>query len=317
MKNLILLFFFTLTFGVQAQKIQLLIDADTGNEMDDLYAITRAFDENEVELTGLISAHFNNPQLLTDSTWNNYSTKNINSLEISQMENEQLLKIAGRDKIPHPKGCEKMVGFSWGYYAGAQIPTSEGVDFILKEAKKATPENKLKIACLGAATNVAAAILLQPEIAKNIRLYILSMRFDPETKIWDKNEFNARNDLNAVDIILNQKDLELFVISAQVSGKLVFQRKETQEKLASYNNELSRNLSTRWDKVKAGETWIMWDLALIESILNPELATIEKTNTPPENVQRQINVFTDIQVEKMKTDFWNNYEILMDKLSRQ
>jgi inosine-uridine nucleoside N-ribohydrolase len=233
------------------------------------------------------------------------------------MENEQLLKNAGREKIPHPKGCEKMVGFSWGYYAGAQIPISDGVDFILKEAKKATPENKLNIACLGAATNIAAAILLQPEIAKNIRLYILSMRFDPETKIWDKNEFNARNDLNAVDIILNQKDLELFVISAQVSGKLVFQRKETQEKLASYNNELSRNLSTRWDKVKAGETWIMWDLALIESILNPELATIEKTNTPPENVQRQINVFTDIQVEKMKTDFWNNYEILMDKLSRQ
>ena len=128
-------------FSSFSQPIKLILDADTGNEMDDLYAIVRCFDTDDVELTGLISAHFNNVQLLTDSVWNSYSTKNINSLKLSQMENELLLEQCKMTHIPHPVGCQKMVGFAWGYYPGAQVPTSAGVDFIIEHAKKASPEN--------------------------------------------------------------------------------------------------------------------------------------------------------------------------------
>ncbi|QIA08339.1 nucleoside hydrolase [Draconibacterium halophilum] len=195
-----------------AQKKTFIIDADTGNEMDDLYAIVRAFDNDEVKLQALISAHFNNPQLVTDSMWNSYSTKNINTLQLSQMENERLLQECNRKYIPHPPGCEKMVGYSWGYYEGAQIPQSGGVDFIIEMAQKASPENKLNMVCLGAVTNVAAAILTEPSIAKNIRLYALTMKYDLEKKVWNKNSFNARNDLNALDIVLNETTLELLII---------------------------------------------------------------------------------------------------------
>jgi inosine-uridine nucleoside N-ribohydrolase len=209
-----------------------------------------------------------------------------------------------------------MVGFAWGFNHGMPVPNSAGIDFILSEAKNASPENKITIACLGPVTNVAGAILTEPAIAKNIRLYILSMKYDPATGTWNKNEFNARNDLNALDIILDCDDLELLVISGQVSGQLVFQRKETRGLLAKYNTKISQNLSDRWDAVAAGETWIMWDLALIESIIHPELATLEKATTPPENVQRPIYVFTDIDEDKMKADFWNSYERLMEKVRR-
>jgi inosine-uridine nucleoside N-ribohydrolase len=296
------------------QPVKFILDADTGNEMDDLYAIVRCFDTDDVELTGLVSAHFNNVQLLTDSVWNSYSTKNINSLQLSQMENELLLEQCKMTHVPHPAGCEKMVGFAWGYYPGAQVPTSEGVDFIIEHAKKATPENKLIVVTLGAVTNVAAAILQDPSIAKNIRLYALIMKYNEENKAWNKNSFNARNDVNGLDLILNNSDLELWVIPGNVSGKFKFQRKETQEKLAEYNNEVSKNLSTRWDKVNAKHEWIMWDLALIEAIIHPEYAKVEKVSTPPENVQRKINMYTWINTKKMEDDFWQSYEKLMKKL---
>ena len=303
-----------LVMHCQAQKVKLIIDADTGNEMDDLYAITRAFDSDEFELLGLISAHFNNPQLVTDSMWHGYSTKNMNTVKLSQKENERLLSEVNRLQIPHPQGCEKMVGFAWGFNHGMPVPQSAGIDFIVSEAKKASPGNKLKIACLGPVTNVAGAILTEPEIAENIHLYILSMKYDPQTHIWNKNEFNARNDLNALDIVLDCTDLELSVISGQVSGQLIFERKKTQARLSEYNNKISRNLSDRWDFVNAGERWIMWDLALIESIIHPELTKTEMVLTPPENVQRKVEAYTDIDEEKMEADFWESYQRLMEKL---
>lgn len=310
---LVLLFTSTTLF---AQPIKIILDADTGNEMDDLYAIVRCFDTNDIELTGLISAHFNNVQLLTDSVWNSYSTKNINSLQLSQTENELLLEQCQMTHIPHPAGCEKMVGFAWGYYPGAQVPTSEGVDFIIEKAKKASPDNKINVVTLGAVTNVAAAILQSPDIAKNIRLYALNMKFNLKKKAWNKNSFNARNDVNGLDVILNNKALELWIIPGNVSRNLTFNRKETQEILAGFNNDVSKNLSTRWDKVNAGKSWIMWDVALIEAIIHPEFARVEKVMTPPENTQREIYMYSSIDADKMRLDFWNSYESLMKKLSK-
>lgn len=316
MKFKIIFILFLLLVGVQnveAQKVKLIVDADTGNEMDDMYAITRVFDTQDAELLGLISAQFNNPQLITDSMWYCYPTKNINTVQISQMENERLLQDCKRLQIPHPSGSEKMVGFPWGFNHHMSVARSAGVDFIISEAKKASPENKLTVACLGPATDVAAAILTEPDIARNIQLYLLSMRYDPATGIWNKNEFNARNDLNALDIVLNCSDLELVVISAQVSGQLIFNREDTQNRLAAYPAEISKYLSARWDVVHAGKNWIMWDLALIEAILHPELATLEESTTPPENTRRSIHVFTHIDVEKMKADFWKSYKRLMQE----
>jgi len=60
----------------------------TGNEMDDLYAIIRTFDSYNFELTGLFSAQFNNTQMVTDSAWNQHPTKDINTVNVSQIEND-------------------------------------------------------------------------------------------------------------------------------------------------------------------------------------------------------------------------------------
>lgn len=138
-----------------------------------------------------------------------------------------------------------MIGYAWGYSPGAPVPSSKGVDFIIEHARKASPENKINIVSTGALTNIAAAILKDKSIAQNIRLYALNMKYNFQNKAWNKNSFNARNDLSALDLILNNADLELWVIPGNVSKKMVFNRKQTQNRLAQYNNDVYPEPS-RW-----------------------------------------------------------------------
>ncbi len=58
----VLLFFFILKKGFVQQKnikIPLIIDADTANEIDDLFAIVRAVGEPRFNLLGITAAQFN------------------------------------------------------------------------------------------------------------------------------------------------------------------------------------------------------------------------------------------------------------------
>ena len=50
----------------------------------------------------------------------------------------------------------------------------------------------------------------------------------------------------------------------------------------------------------------MWDVAIIEALAHPELSKIETFLTPPENTPRLINIHTKIEVDLMKTDFWQS-----------
>lgn len=288
---------------------EFILDADTGNELDDLYAIVRAVIDEEVTVTALTSAHFNNPQLVTDSLWHIYPTKNINTIQISQDINENLLETLGRTDIPYPIGADKMVGYAWGYYEGAQVPESSATDYIIERAREHSPNQKLNVVTVGAVTNVAAALLQDPSIAENIRLFALSMRYNEEYNAWDKNSFNARNDINGLDLILNNEDLEFYVIPGNVSRTLTFQRQETLERLQQWDHPTVDILAQRWDEVSAGDSWIMWDLALVEAIIHPEWATFETVSAPPENGGREIVMISDIDEDQMRNEFWR----LMDE----
>lgn len=306
-KNMITFLLILLTISCFAQKPKVIIDADTGNEMDDLYAVVRALIEPSIDVVGLTSCHFNNVQLVTDEKWHIYPTQGINTVQISQDLNEEILSYLKIKDVPHPLGCDRMVGYTWGFYPGAPVPDSDATQFIINEARKASPQNKITVVTLGAVTNVAAAILLDPGIIPNIRLLALTMKYDTEKKAWNKNSFNARNDHNGLDVILDQEDLELWVIPGNVSRQMVFERKPTLKKLSKNKTQLDKLLARRWDEVSAKDTWIMWDLALIEALIYPDMAEVTEMMTPPENTQRKIKVYTGIDVERMKEDFWKSY----------
>jgi purine nucleosidase len=175
------------------QKNKIILDADTGNEMDDLYAIVSALFDSKAEILALNSAHFNNVDLLVDSFWHVAPTKGLNTVAESQRFNELLLKYSGKENIFHPLGANRMVGLSWGLTTPRP---SAAAQKIIDEVKKLPAGEMLDILTLGAVTNIASAIQLDTTIVKKIRVYMLGARYYADKKIWDKDEFNIRNDLN-------------------------------------------------------------------------------------------------------------------------
>lgn len=302
MRYIILLFACLLMiYSGFAQKQIVWLDADTGNEMDDLYAIVRLVKDPSVELIGLSSAHFNNPDLLVFEKWNAYKSKDLNTVAESQRLNEQILKALGRLDIPHPIGADRQIGRAWGQQDARD---SEAAQAMIKAVKKLPENEKLDILTIGAMSNLASALILAPEIKTKIRCFALGAQYDPKAKIWNKNEFNIRNDLNAFDYLLNLDELDLTMMCLQAAFPLQFKREETYTKLDE-TIEAEKILEDRWrEQNPQDKTRVMWDLALVEAYLKPDLTKIETVTTPPENKQRSIKAFVKIDEKALADDFW-------------
>ena len=81
-------------------KPKLILDADTANEIDDLYAIVRTLRQDKFEVLGLNSAQ-----------WFHY-LGDPDSVQASQKLNEDLVRLLGREDLPTPRGSEQPM--AWG-----------------------------------------------------------------------------------------------------------------------------------------------------------------------------------------------------------
>jgi purine nucleosidase len=299
----LLLFTFFITENTFSQKQKVWFDTDMGNEMDDIYALSRVLIESDkYDIVGVSSSHFNNADLLVFDKWNQYPTKDINTVKISQEENEKLLEAFGMMRIAHPMGADRQMGRAWGEYT----PRPSDMTQKLIEVVQALPEGeKLDVLFIGAATNIASAIAIEPNIAKKMRLFCMGGKYDAKEKIWNKDEFNVRGDLNAVNYLFNNPDVEWYIMPVETCIVLTFDREDTYTRLDS-KYPIEKLLKQRWIESNPDDkTRIIWDLALVEAYLSPDLAKVKSVKTPPENHQHKVNVYTKIDRQAMFDKFWN------------
>lgn len=277
------------------------LDADTGNEMDDLYAIAHLVKSDKIDLIGISSAHFNNADLNVFEKWNAYDTETLKPVEESQRLNEEILAALDRMDIPHPLGADRQIGRAWGQQDPRDSPAAQA---IIAAAREMKGDEKLDLLTLGAMTNAATALMLAPDIKDKIRLYSLGSWYTPETMAWNKSEFNIRCDLNAFDYLLNLEGLDFTIMTTTTSFALKFDRDDTYNRLDE-SVEIERILADRWRiQNPQDKTRVMWDLALVEAYLHPEWSTVAQVMTPPENTQRKVSVYTEIDADKMREEFW-------------
>nr|MBI1232472.1 nucleoside hydrolase [Cytophagales bacterium] len=302
LSTMIMVVVFSTLASAQIQKVWL--DADTGNEMDDLYAIVRVLKDKHIHVVGLSSAHFNNPDLLVFEKWNAYDTQGLVTVADSQRLNEELLDLLGRKELPHPIGADRQIGRAWGGREPRDSPAAQG---IIQAVRQLSADEKLDILTLGALTNIASAILLDPDILPRIRVYSLGARYSMDRKAWSKNEFNIRNDLNAFDYLLDLEELDFTVMPVEEAFPLRFDRDETYAKLND-DVPLEKILADRWrEQNPQDKTRVMWDLALVQAYLRPDLAQILTVNAPPENKKFSVKIFARIDADAMQREF---YEVL-------
>lgn len=271
---------------------RLLLDSDTANEIDDLFAIAYllADDDPTVELVGISSAQWFH-------VWSGDST-----VYQSQALNEELVALAGRTDLPLPLGADLIMGKPWGDYDARDSPAAR---FIIEQAH-ATPEGeKLAVMCIGAATNLASALALDPTIAGRIVAYTLGFRYDFDGRFWNKDEFNIRRDLNAANYLLNHEGLELHVMPISVAVQYTWAREKAFARLKK-SATFGDYLQARWADHGGpdAESWTMWDVALVQAFLQPEQAPEIAVLTPPENARRAVWMYTDIDEQAMERDYW-------------
>lgn len=273
------------------RKPKLILDADTANELDDCYAVIRVLRQDKFEVLGLNSTQ-----------WHRYGF--METVQASQKVNEKLIRFLGREDLPVPMGSDAPMG---RHGSGDEPKDSPAAQFIIKSAFAMPEGEKLNVACIGALSNLGSALKLKPEIAPRIRAYFLGFKYDRQTGVWNKNDYNVRRDLSAADVVLNLKDLELHIMPSTVSIAFTFERDDTFERQAKMG-ELGQYLTQRWKSLSplsATKTrWIMWDVAAVQAIINPDMAAEEQVMTPPENTQRKVWMFHTIAVDRMRADFW-------------
>ncbi len=277
--------------------VRVIVDADTANEIDDLYAIVRALVAPEFRVEGLTSAHFTR------------STKPNETVHRSQEMNEQILDAMGlRGSIPHPVGGDRSM-------TDPMSPVdSPAARLIIERAHAGGPDDKLIVFALGACTNLASAVLLDPSIEPKVVFAFIDG--DYKNGRWGPGIFNWKNDIHAVRAIF-ESGVEYFHMPARsVSVEMELSKSEVDEHLKGRGGVWDL-LVDRWEtfpRTANRETKTMWDIALIEAVLRPELATRTVVGAPiihdaetveqfPDN-PRRVTVFEAIDAEGMRRDFW-------------
>ena len=292
-------------FAAPVKKIPVVLSTDVGNEIDDQWAITYLLLQPRFEVLGVMSVHA--PTIAAPAGHTSYR------ILVDVVENRLGMK-------RHPP-----------LIAGADLPlanistprASQAVNFLVKTSQRFSKENPLTVLMIGAATDIASAILTDPSIVERIR--VIQMGFNDEQ---GGEEFNVANDVAAVQVILNSR-VPLVIGPGKVcraSLSLTFaQAREKLEKRGAIGAWL-------WDEYQAwyfryvkplrvddfSKPWVIWDDITLAYVLgmtsSHELPRPRmKDNMTFEQVKTDQTVtwITDVDEQQMWTDFFklvDNYQ---------
>lgn len=134
--------------------VDVILDTDAYNEIDDQFAIAYLLHCGEkLNIKGFCAAPF----------YNRRSSYPADGMERSYHEILKVLNLAERGEL-----CGKVYRGSLTYLPDEKTPVeSEAADFMAKQADSYSPEHPLYIVAIGAITNVASAILMNPRMTEN------------------------------------------------------------------------------------------------------------------------------------------------------
>ena len=161
-------------------RIPVVLSTDVGNEIDDQWAITYLLLQPRFDVLGVMSAHA--PSITAPAGHTSYR------ILVDVVENRLGMS-------SHPPLIE---GGSLPMENAKTPRSSPAVNFLIETSRRFSKNNRLTVLMIGAATDVASAILIDPTIVERVR--VIQMGFTDEQ---DGNEFNVANDVHAVQAILD------------------------------------------------------------------------------------------------------------------
>ena len=246
--------------------VKTILDTDTYNEIDDQFALVQMLLSKErIDVLSINAAPF---------SMNNRSDDPQKGMELSYEEIFRLLKKINFKKNNFVfKGSTKYVGFD------KKPIDSPAADNIIENALKCSESDPLYVVAIGAITNVASAILKEPEIINKIVVVWLG----GNALYWpENNEFNLKQDIGGAQVLFDSGVSLVLVPCKGVTSHLISTVPEI-EKYIEPHGEIGKFLAMRFKEYNnnhKGWSKEIWDMAAISWVLNEEWAPTNITPSP-------------------------------------
>ena len=191
---------------------RVIIDTDAKNEADDQFAIVHALLSPSLEVRGLIAAHFG-------------TSRSDRSMEESREEIDLLLNLMGLQQVTVANGA------STGLPDERTPLDSAGAQLIIAESKLATASEPLFVGFLGPLTDMASAILLDPDIVERdiVVIWIGGVGYGG-VETYPGVEFNLRNDIAAANVVYDS-GIAVWQVPSNVYSQVSVSYTELEEKI--------------------------------------------------------------------------------------
>jgi len=234
--------------------VDVVLDTDAYNEIDDQFAISYLLkSKDKLNTKAIYAAPF----------YNELSTGPKDGMEKSYDEILKLLSLLNED-VDVFKGSEK-------YLDDESTPViSPAARDLAERVKEYSPQNPLYVVAIGAITNVASAILLNPEVAENAVVVWLgghALHYD-HTK-----EFNMYQDVAAARVVMQSGVPFVLLPCVGVVSNFTVSKPELEFWLKGKNpiaDYLAENAIKVADGYAKGTSWtrVIWDVTAVAWLLN-------------------------------------------------
>jgi inosine-uridine nucleoside N-ribohydrolase len=278
-------------------RIPVVLSTDVGNEIDDQWAITYLLLQPRFEVLGVMSVHA--PSISAPAGQTSYR------ILVDVVENRLAMST-------HPPLVE---GGSLPMPDAKTPRTSPAVRFLIETSRRFTRDNRLTVLMIGAATDVASAILTEPTIVDRVR--VVQMGF-PDEKGGE--EFNIANDVHAVQAILDSK-VPLVIGPGNVCRASLSLSLDQARAMLATRGAIGAWL---WEEYQAwyyravkplrvddfSKPWVIWDDIALAYVLGmtkqhtlPRPSMRDDMTFAEANTDRTITWITDVDEERMWADF--------------
>jgi purine nucleosidase len=278
-------------------RVRAVLDTDTFNEVDDQFALAHLLlSPNRVELEAAYATPFSNAR----------SSGPEDGMEKSYQEICRVLEITGTTKGP------KILRGSRRFLEKSTKPVeSEAVSDLIDRAI-ADPSRKLYVLGIGAATNLASALLIQPKIAENIVIVWLG----GHAPYWpNARDFNLDQDPLAARVLFDSAVPMLWVPCYPVTSHLITTVAELDRCLAPYSKlgAYLTEIVRRYAGDPIGWSKNIWDIAVSAWLINPEWVQTREIPSPilkddftweTDPFRRPIHVATRVDRDAIFADFF-------------
>lgn len=241
----------------------MVLDTDTYNEVDDQFAVVHAMcSPDNVQVEALYAAPFHN----------NRSNGPADGMEKSYDEIHRLLdrlKISANGLVHRG---------STNYLTAPETPQeNDAVHDLIKKAM--TSEDPLYVVAIGAITNIASAILLEPEIIRRIVVVWLG----GHEHTWPSaREFNLKQDVWAAQLIFNCGVPFVQIPCVNVASHLLTTLTELEAHIQGKSAVGDFLTETVRGYHKDHYAWAkeIWDISATAYVINPQWVTTRLVHSP-------------------------------------